>query len=140
MLTWFSAILFTIIFSCLLSLINIGSTVAFNQIVSLGVVALLSSYIISISCIALRRLRRQSLLASEFSLGRWGIAINLLSLAYLLLVWVMSFFPPLANPALSSMNWSVVVYSGVLFIAVFYYIFWARHHYVGPVKYVKKAV
>lgn len=52
----------------------------------------------------------------------------------------MTFFPPVAHPSLVSMNWSVVVYSGVLIIAVIYYIFWARHSYVGPVEYVKRGV
>ena len=41
--------------SILLSLINIGSTAAFNSIASLGTYALLSSYIISISCIFLKQ-------------------------------------------------------------------------------------
>jgi amino acid transporter len=59
--------------SILLSLINIGSTVAFNSIASLGTCALLSSYIISISCMFLKRWRKETLLPCHFSLGKAGI-------------------------------------------------------------------
>ncbi len=133
------AVLFTIAFSVLFSLVNIGSTVAFNQILSLGVASLLSSYLISISCVALRRFRHQPLLDRVFDLGRWGIPINVASLAFLILALVMSFFPGTANPTPVTMNWSCLAYGGVLIIGGVYYLFWARHHYVGPVEYVRKS-
>ena len=60
----------------LLSLINLGSAVAFNAIVSLAVAALISSYIISISCVRLRRWRGLPLPARRWSLGRAGAPIN----------------------------------------------------------------
>jgi choline transport protein len=132
------AVLFTIAFSCALSLINIGSLIAFNQIISLGVCALLSSYIVSISCVTARRIRGEPLLSSRFSLGRWGLPINIASIAFLVLSLVISFFPPVAAPPLNTMNWSVVIYAGVLVIALIHYIFWARFTYVGPVEYVRK--
>ena len=59
--------------SILLSLINIGSTVAFNSIASLGTCALLSSYIISISCMFLRCWRNETLLPCHFSL-EWPVS------------------------------------------------------------------
>jgi len=113
--------------------------IAFNQLTSLGVCALLSSYIVSIGCVAARRIRGEPLLDCRFALGRWGLPINILSLAFISLGFVMTFFPPVANPPLNTMNWSCVVYGGVLFIALIYYIFWARHSYVGPVEYVRKS-
>ncbi|XPT02469.1 hypothetical protein M3J09_011587 [Ascochyta lentis] len=67
----------------LLSLINIGSTVAFNSVASLGTCAILSSYAISISCMFLKRWRKEPLLPSRFSLGRFGIWVNALSVLYL---------------------------------------------------------
>jgi amino acid transporter len=132
-------VFFTIGFSVLFSLVNIGSTVAFNQILSLGVAALLSSYLISICCVALRRLRNQPLLDRVFDLGRFGIPINFAAIAFLLVALVMSFFPGAAHPTPQTMNWSCLAYGGVLIIGAVYYIFWARHHYVGPVEYVRKS-
>ncbi|EXJ77510.1 hypothetical protein A1O3_09737 [Capronia epimyces CBS 606.96] len=134
-----NAVYFTVAFSVLFSLVNIGSTVAFNQILSLGLAALLSSYLISIVCVALRRIRNQPLLDRAFNLGRLGLPVNLASIAFLLLALVMSFFPGAANPTTETMNWSCLAYGGTLLIGAFYYVFWARHHYVGPVEYVRKS-
>jgi choline transport protein len=125
-------------FSVLFSLINIGSTVAFNQILSLGLAALLSSYLISISCIALRRIRGQLLLPRAYNLGKFGLPINLASIAFLALAFVMSFFPGMADPTTTTMNWSCLAYGSVLIIGLTYYVGWARKVYVGPVEYVRK--
>jgi choline transport protein len=59
-----------------LSSINIGSTIAFNQITSLGLSALLSSYLVSISCIALKRIRKEELLTPYLTLGKYGLAMS----------------------------------------------------------------
>lgn len=139
-LTKSQAILFTAVFTILLSLINIGSTVAYNQINSLGIGSLLCSYGISIFCVTLRRLRHQPLLDSSFRLGTLGLPINLVSIAFLALVWVMSFFPLMANPTPETMNWASLAFSSVLIIGALYYIFRARYHYIGPVEYVTKSV
>ena len=133
-----NSVIFTVAVSCLLSLINIGSQIAFNQFTSLGLCALLSSYIVSISCLALRRIRKQPLLPSKFSLGRYGLGINLVSIGFLLLAFTMIFFPPGPRPDPKSMNWAIVVYGGVIIFSVIYYIFRGRFNYDGPVKYVKK--
>lgn len=135
-----NAILFTAAFSILFSLVNIGSTVAFNQILSLGLGSLLASYFISIFCVALRRIRGQPLLPCSFNLGRLGLPINLASLAFLAVGFVMSFFPAAVDPVPQSMNWSSLCFSSVLIIGGIYYAIFARHHYVGPVEYTTKSV
>lgn len=132
------AVVFTAAFTCLLSLINIGSTVAYNQINSLGIGALLCSYGISIFCVALKRLRNQILPASPFTLGKAGLFINLASVAFLALVFIMSFFPLMANPTYQTMNWASLAFTSVLILGAGYYVLRARHHYVGPVEYVAK--
>ena len=45
----------------LLSLINIGSSVALNAILALGTGSILASYLICISCVALKRVRGEEL-------------------------------------------------------------------------------
>ncbi|KAF2729568.1 GABA permease [Polyplosphaeria fusca] len=126
--------------ACIFHCINIGSSIAFNIIMSAGSVALVTSYLISISCITLRRLRNLPLLESKFSIGRVGLAVNLLSLAFLILVMVFAFFPPVPDPPAISMNWAIAIYAGVLGIAGLYYIFQARREYDGPVEYVRKSL
>lgn len=77
---------------------------------------------------------------AHFTLGKYGLAINIVSILFLLLAYIMIFFPPTTNPIPSGMNWSVVIYVGVLSISLIYFFFKGRHVYVGPVEYVKKDI
>ena len=80
-----NAIIFSYIFAMILSLINLGSAVALNIITSLGTGALISSYIVSISCIIVKRIRKEPLLPRRWSLGKYGLPINIFSVLFLLL-------------------------------------------------------
>jgi choline transport protein len=122
----------------LLSLVNIGSHIAFNVISSLGVGALLSSYIVSISCITLKRLRGEVLIRSSFSLGRAGLSINIFSVLFLVSAFVLAFFPQSPYPEAKDMNWSIVVYGVVVLFSMVYFAVWGRKKYLGPVVYVRK--
>jgi choline transport protein len=133
-----NAVLVSFVVTCLLSLINLGSSVAFNAIVSLTVGAILSSYIISISCVALRRIRRQPLPHARWSLGRAGLACNIIAVLFLLLVYVFAFFPLAAPVEAETMNWSCLIYGAVVIFSVCYYFVFGRHAYEGPVVLVSK--
>jgi amino acid transporter len=128
----------TLVFVVILSLINIGSTVAFMQVISLGVASMVTSYLITISCVTLKRLRGEPLLPSKFNLGKWGLPINLISVLFLLFCWIFCFFPVGPRPTIIDMNWAVLGYGAVLIFAVAYYVVRGRHVYVGPVRYVRK--
>lgn len=133
-----NAIFVTFFFTIILSLINIGSAAALNIISSLGTAALLSSYIGSIGCMVWRRVSGNPLPKSKFSLGKWGLPINIVSLALLILFFVLAFFPSAPNPDIASMNWSILVYGAVILFCMVYFYFRGRHRYVGPVEYVMK--
>jgi choline transport protein len=121
-----------------LSLINIGSTVAFNSVASLGTCALLSSYIISISCMFVKRWRGEVLLPCKFSLGRAGIWINGISVAYLCIALTFAFFPTFPNPAPDVMNWNILIYGVVVVFSLVYFMAKGRKVYAGPVEYLNK--
>jgi choline transport protein len=135
-----NAIILSTTFACVLLCINIGSNIGFNIITSIGTVALITSYMTSIGCVTLRRLRGQPLLESPFAMGRLGLVVNILSLMFLMLIFVFAFFPPVPNPPATGMNWAIVVYVGMLAVGGFYYVLRARHVYDGPVEYVRKSV
>jgi choline transport protein len=126
--------------SALLCLINIGSTVALNAITSLGAIAVLISYYLTISCLIYRRLSGPALPSRRWSLGKCGLTINIASLMFLTpLIFFLTW--PLATPVTAAnMNWSSVMLVGVLIIATIYYVVKARHEYVGPVMYVKREI
>ena len=123
-----------------LSMINIGSTVAFNSIASLGTCALLSSYIISISCIFLKRWRKEPLLPSKFTLGNGGIWINGIAIVYLSIAFLFSFFPAFPRPTPDLMNSNILIYGVVVIFSLIYFVLQGRKVYVGPVEYINRSV
>ncbi|KAF2843012.1 amino acid transporter [Patellaria atrata CBS 101060] len=133
-----NAVIVSYVGACLLALINIGSTVAFNIVTSLGTGALIASYIVSISCIVIKRVRHEPLLPSRFSLGKWGLPLNVFSVAFLTLVFIMAMFPQTPLPTPEAMNWNCLVFGVVVIWSISYYFYKGRHEYVGPVEYTKK--
>lgn len=129
----------TLVFVVILSFINLGSSVAFMQVISLGVAAMLTSYMLSISCITLKRVRGESLLPSKFNLGKFGLPINVIALLFLLFSWVFCFFPVGPHPTVVDMNWALLGYGLVLVFAGAYYMVRGKYTYVSPVTYVRKA-
>lgn len=78
-----NAVIFSAVFTIILSLINIGSSAAFNAIISLGAVAQMGTYAISITCVVYRRLTAPHLLPkARWSLGRWGVLVNIVGLLF----------------------------------------------------------
>ncbi|KAI4191057.1 MAG: hypothetical protein L6R41_000372 [Letrouitia leprolyta] len=132
------AVLVSMSITCVISLINIGSTAALNAIVSLCVVSLLSSYYITIACLVWRRLRGEPLPPRRWSLGRYGLAINIISLLFLTPIWFFAFWPLSTPVEPSTMNWAVVMYGGVIIWSLVYYAVWGKESYVGPVSIVKR--
>lgn len=101
-----------------LSLINLGSTVALSAIISLNALAILFSYIPPIVLILIRKLSGEHPQYGPFHLGRWGIPINMFSLCFL--VWGcfwMSF--PVSYPVTAeTMNWAGPIFVGVVLLAL----------------------
>ena len=83
-----TAIVCTIAVTVVLSLILIGSSLAFNIIASLFGVALLGSYLTSVSTLVYQRVRGHRLPTTRFSLGRFGLPINLATIAFDLFAFV----------------------------------------------------
>ncbi|KAF2028377.1 amino acid transporter [Setomelanomma holmii] len=133
-----NSVMISYMIAVLLSLINIGSTVAFNIITSLGTGALLSSYIMSVSCVTLKRIRGEPLLASSFSLGRLGLPLNVFSVLFLTLAFIMTFFPQSSRAEPVAMNWNILVFGVVVVFSGVYFVVRGRFAYKGPVASVKK--
>jgi choline transport protein len=132
-----NAVLTSLIITTLLSLIILGSTIAFNVIASIGQVGISLSYLVAIGCIYRKRVFREPLLPSRFNLGRAGFTINSLALIFLLFACVMPFFPAVSSPTPAEMNWNILVTGFTVICALIYYYVRARHIYKGPVAIVK---
>jgi len=69
--------------SVLLSLIYIGSPLAYYAMTLLSIVALLQCWVFSISCVLWRRIyHRKTLPHAQFALGKCGIPINCLAINF----------------------------------------------------------
>jgi amino acid transporter len=121
-----------------LSLINIGSTVAFNSVASLGTCAILSSYVISIPCMFIKRWRKEPLLPSKLSLGKLGIWVNDTSILWLCIAITFAFFPIVPHPTQDLMNRNILIYGVVVIFSLSYLVVKGRKVYVGPVQYLNK--
>ena len=133
-----NAVMVSLVATSLLSLINIGSTTALNAILALTVVSLLSSYMIVISLVILKRVRGQPLPVRRFDLGRAGLPINILAMCYLAPIFVFAFFPATITVEAESMNWAIVMFGGIMGFALFWYAIWGRKEYLPPVALVKR--
>lgn len=133
-----NAIAVTCMISALLALINIGSTVAFDAMVSLSTVALTLSYSVSISCVLHRRLfHPELLLHASWSLGRLGVFVNSVGLIYVVFAFFWSFWPQNTPVNLQSFNWAVVIFLGIFILSMFMYLVGGRKTYSGPVTSVQ---
>ncbi|KAF2404838.1 putative GABA permease [Trichodelitschia bisporula] len=133
-----NAIMVTWLISVLLSLINLGSTIAFNAIISLQLLALMSSYCLSIGCLVYQRLiGGHNLPPARWSLGRLSLPINLAAFLYsaFILFWVA--WPQQREVTAETFNWSSVMFVAVFVWSLTYYYMFGRKSYAGPVVLVR---
>ncbi|KAH7407231.1 putative GABA permease [Cadophora sp. MPI-SDFR-AT-0126] len=133
-----NAIALTCAFTCLLSLINIGSSAAFNAVISLQVVALMMTYACSIGCVLYRRVFHPELLPhARWSLGKWGVPVNIIGVLWCVYSFFWSFWPNAVPVTLETFNWAVVLWSAVFALAGSMYMITGHKEYFGPVKTVR---
>ena len=131
------AVYATSIVSGIICLINLGSTTGFNIVVSLNLLALMSTYMLSIGCITLKRLRGEPLPHARWSLGKYGLPINIFAFFYSAFAVVLSCFPSGLPVDTSSANWAPAVWGGVGLLSVVTYFLHGRKHYTPPVIFVE---
>jgi choline transport protein len=131
----------------LLSFINLGSSVAFANIVNLSIGGLYALYFIVCSLLLWRRLQginpydpRAAMIGPEsLQWGPWkvpgvfGVANNLFACVYLFVLWFFSFWPGSVDVNAQSMNFSSVTFGGIVLFAVVWYFVRGRKLYNGPV-------
>jgi amino acid transporter len=116
----------------LLGLINIGSTTAFNAIVSLSVVSLYISYLIPIVLHLIRRITGPDLQYGPFRLGRiLSPLLNVVGLVYSTVIVVFLFFPPYQPVTAENVNYACVVFGAVLVCSGVVWVVKGREVYEG---------
>lgn len=128
-------IIFCTAWAVVFGLINLGSPIAVNAILSSSVVLLQISYFVPILLVFLQG---EDAFAgfnenAHWSLGRWRRPINFAALVFLLVTSVCFLFPPsIPVPSGSSMNWVILVVAVVFVLWGATWLIDGRKRYQGP--------
>lgn len=133
----FNAVYLSTFLAVLISLVSLGSSFAFNVIASLSLLALMSTYMLSIGCVLLRRVRGDALPPARWSLGRLGLPVNALAVAYSGFVVVLSCFPDAVGPGPLDANWAPAIWGAVVLLSIFAYVFHGKNHFTPPVMFIE---
>lgn len=137
----------------LLGLINIGSTAVFNDVVSLALEGLFSSYFIALILLLWRRIRGEIIdevdsleimeaestqTEKQLRWGPWrikglfGTLINFVACVYLFIMIFFCFWPAVLPVTATNMNYSSAIWGSVVLASLFHYAVRARKVYEGP--------
>ena len=103
-----NSILASLCICVVIALLNLGGRRIFNSIVGLLTGTLGLTYALSIGCVLWRRCYGDPLPPARWSLGRWGIPLNIIALLYMMASTVISFFPLFHGTTATDMNWLVL--------------------------------
>ncbi|KAI0475480.1 amino acid transporter [Xylariaceae sp. FL0804] len=143
------AIVCTMVFTTLLSLVVLGSTVVLSALLTLIADALYLSYFLVASLLLWHRLSgsirpyasdADTENVGHLTWGPWkvseplGTINNVFACCYTIFLWFWSFWPQVSSPGPADFNWSVVVLGAVLVASVLWYFLRARKYFKGPIK------
>ena len=117
---------------CLLLLLQLVSTMAFEAIIATATLGYQLSYLVPILCRCTTA--RKTFPKGEFNLGRFGFSIAAVTSIWLIITAIFMFFPVSYPITKENMNYSIVIMGGILFIAAVYWVVSARHWFVGPIR------
>ncbi|CAI7655336.1 unnamed protein product [Penicillium crustosum] len=126
-----NALILTVVVVIAFGCIFLGSSSAFNAIISASVVALDLSYGIPIAINCLQG--RRSLPERRWKLpNALGWFVDLVALSYIALTTVLFVFPPSSTVTGSSMNYCIAAFAVIIIISVFQWFVDGRKNFTGP--------
>lgn len=121
--------------SCIvvLSFIQVGSSTAFNAILSLSTLGLYISYLIPLWLLVYKRLTSPAdIPKGTFSLGKLGLPMNLLAILFATYFVIFLPFPPLLPVTGENMQYAGPVLGFVMLFAIGDWTVRGRHRWEGP--------
>ena len=145
------AVMLTASVAVILQLINFGSSQVFEDLVSLTIAGLYSSYLIATSLLLYRRIKGgisvfddsdtalSNTVGAALSWGPWhvqgvlGLVMNIFVCCFLAVAWIFSFWPEstVIQPVL--MNYNSVLWGAMVMFSLLYYAIKGRREYHGPI-------
>lgn len=132
-----NAIMVTAIFSSTLPIILLRNSVALDTMMSLAATTLMSTYVLSIGCIAFRRYRKQPLPRAQWPLGKTGLSVNCVALVYSTWSAFWLLWPVYCHVSAATFNWTIVLVVTWMMVALLFYKIGAKRTYEGPVAKVQ---
>ena len=127
-------ILLVFLLQLLLGFLYLGSTTAFNAVLSMAILGMYLSYALPIAYMLICGRGTDRVTKAPFRMGHAvGIATNIVALVWLVLAMFFSTWPNFYPVTAETMNYSTVVLAGWLVVGVCIFVFAARKTYVGPV-------
>jgi len=130
-------------FSRWLSKMETKRNIPFNAVYAVSfwsavlLLALMSTYMLSIGCVALKRIQGEPLPPARWSLGRYGLAINLFAFFYSGFAVIFSCFPSTLPVDTSTANWAPAVWVGVIGLSAVTYVLHGKKHFTPPINFVE---
>ena len=78
-----------------------------------------------------KRVKGEQVRMGPWTLGKFGLPCNIIAACFLVISTFFSFFPPALPVTLVTMNWSCVVFGGVVIIGLVYYVLLGRTCIMG---------
>ncbi|QPG75626.1 hypothetical protein FOA43_002983 [Brettanomyces nanus] len=121
------------IINSLLTLINLGSTIAMNAVFSACAICTDWSYILVIGAFALND-KKMGVVRGPFHMGRVSPYVMYYGCVWTVFVSIVFVFPNYMPVTKEDMNYTVVILGAVFILAGGWYAFDAKHWYRGPVS------
>lgn len=83
---------------------------------------------------AVRRFGKKEIPWGPWTLGRWGLPINLVSIAYSIVLIVFAVFPPFQPVSATTMNYAGVIFGAVTLLCNMMWFAYGRKVYWGPIR------
>ncbi|KAI9088599.1 hypothetical protein K1719_029713 [Acacia pycnantha] len=128
---WLSAFI-----SFCMALTSLGSTVAFNAMVSIATIGLYIAYALPIFFRV--TLAQKSFIPGPFNLGRYGIIVGWVAVLWVATISVLFSLPVSYPITIETLNYTPVAVGCLLVLVVSYWILWGRHWFKGPVTNINK--
>ncbi|XP_027367429.1 amino-acid permease BAT1 homolog [Abrus precatorius] len=129
------AVWLSVFISFCMALTSLGSTVAFEAMVSISVIDLYVAYALPIFFRV--TLAQKHFVPGPFNLGRYGFTMGWAAVLWVIIISVLFSLPVSYPITIETLNYTPVAVGCSLIFVVSYWIFSARHWFKGPITNVK---
>ena len=118
----------------LINLINIASSTAFSAIISLTTVSLYASYILPIAIMIRRRLRNDEPKFGPYTLGRYGLLVNVIAILWGTFAVIFEVFPTEMPVTAANMNYASLMFGSTVIFSLATWFLYGGKSFQGPVN------